>query len=42
MENVLKSLAKSALIRLGLTAAAAAKDAAIHKKCLDQVQVQQH
>ena len=30
--NVLKSLAKSVLITLGLTAAAPAKDAAIHKK----------
>ena len=30
--NILKSLAKSVLISLGLTAAAAATDAAIHKK----------
>ena len=30
--NVLKSLAKSVLITLGLTAATPAKDAAIHKK----------
>ena len=30
--NVLKSLAKSVLIPLGLTAAASATDAAIHKK----------
>ena len=30
--NVLKPLAKSVLIPLGLTAAASAKDAAIHKK----------
>ena len=34
--NVLKPKAKSVLIPLGLTAAAAT-DAAIHKKCLDQV-----
>ena len=35
--NVLKPLAKSVLIALGLTAAASATDAAIHKKkkCLD-------
>ena len=32
MENVLKPLAKSVLIPLGLTAAASATDAAIHKK----------
>ena len=32
MNNVLKPLAKSALISFGLTAAAAATDAAIHKK----------
>ena len=32
MENVLKPLAKSVLIPLGLTAAASAKDPAIHKK----------
>ena len=32
MKNVLKPLAKSALIPLGLTAAASATDAAIHKK----------
>ena len=31
-ENVLKPLAKSFLIPLGLTAAASATDAAIHKK----------
>ena len=31
-ENVLKPLAKSFLISLGLTAAASATDAAIHKK----------
>ena len=35
MKNVLKPLAKSILIPLGL--AAAAKDAAIHKKYLDQL-----
>ena len=32
IENVLKPLAKSVLIPLGLTAAASATDAAIHKK----------
>ena len=32
MKNVLKPLAKSTLIPLGLTAAASATDAAIHKK----------
>ena len=32
MKNVLKALAKSVLITLGLTAAAAATDATIHKK----------
>ena len=32
--NALKPLAKSVLIPLGLTAAAAVKDAAIHKKML--------
>ena len=32
MKNVLKSLAKSLLMPLGLTAAASATDAAIHKK----------
>ena len=31
MKNVLKQLAKSSLIPLGLTAAASATDAAIHK-----------
>ena len=36
--NVLKPLPKSVLIPLGLTAAASPTDAAIHKKCLDQVQ----
>ena len=35
--NVLKRLAKSILIPLGLTAATSATDAAIHKKCLDMV-----
>ena len=33
--NVLKPLAKSVLIPLGLTAATSAADAAVHKKCLD-------
>ena len=37
MKNVLKPLAKIVLIPLGLTAAESATDAAIHKKCLDQV-----
>ena len=37
MKNVLKPLAKSVLIPLGLTAAASATDAAIHKKCSDLV-----
>ena len=32
MENILKSLAKSVLIPLGLTVAAAATDPAIHQK----------
>ena len=32
IKNVLKALAKNLLIPLGLTAAAAATDAAIHKK----------
>ena len=35
--NVLKPSAKSVLIPLGITAAESATDAAIHKKCLDQV-----
>ena len=34
MKNVLTPLAKSVLIRLGLTAAASAADAGIHKKIL--------
>ena len=34
MKNVLKSLTKSVLIPLGLTAAASAADAGIHKKIL--------
>ena len=33
--NIPNPLAKSVLIPLGLTAAAAAADAAIHEKCLD-------
>ena len=37
IKNVLKALAKSVLIPLGLTAAASATDAAIQKKFLDQV-----
>ena len=38
MRNVLNPLAKGVLIPLGLTAAASATYAAIHKKCLDLVQ----
>ena len=37
MKHVLKTLAKSVLKPLGLTAAASATDAAIHKKYLDQI-----
>ena len=37
MENVFKPLAKRVLIPLGLTTAASASDAAIHKKNFDQV-----
>ena len=37
MKNVLKTLAKSVLIPLGLTAAASATDAAIQRKRLDRV-----
>ena len=33
MKNVIDPLAKSVLIPLGLTAAASAADAGIHKKC---------
>ena len=39
MKNVLKPLAKSILIPLGLTATASATEAAIHKECLDVVQL---
>ena len=35
MKNVIQPLAKSVLIPLGLTAAASAADAGIHKKILD-------
>ena len=35
--NVLKPLAKSVLIPLGLTATASAADATSHDECLDQV-----
>ena len=35
MKNVIQPLAKSVLIPLGLTAAASAADAGIHKKVLD-------
>ena len=38
MKNVIKPLAKSILIPLGLTAAASGVDAGIHKKSLDQKQ----
>ena len=37
MKNVCKSLAKSVLIELGLTAAALAADAATHKKVFGSV-----
>ena len=37
IKNVIKPLAKSVLIPLGLTAAASAADAVIHKKSYDQV-----
>ena len=37
MKNLLKTLDKSVLIPLGLTATALATDAAIQKKFLDQV-----
>ena len=37
MKNVIKLLAKSVLISLGLTAAASAADAGKHKKTLDSV-----
>ena len=37
--NVLKPLAKTVLIPLGLTTAASATDHAIHKKCLDLVRL---
>ena len=37
MKNVLKPLAKSVLIPLGLTAAASVTDAAIHKKMFGSV-----
>ena len=40
-ENVLKPLAKSVLIPLGLTAAASATNVAIHKKCSYKVWVVQ-
>ena len=36
IKNVIKPLAKSVLIPLGLTAAASAADAGIHKKYWDQ------
>ena len=39
MKNVIKPLAKSALIVLGLTAAASAADAGIHKKILGFLQL---
>ena len=35
MKNVFKPLGKSVSMPLGLTAAASATDAAIHKNCLD-------
>ena len=39
MKNELKSLAKSAFILLGLTAAASATDAAIHQKMFGSVKI---
>ena len=36
IKNVIKSLAKSVLIPLGLTVAASAADAGMHKKYYDQ------
>ena len=41
IKNVIKPLAKSVLISLGLTAASAA-DAGIHKKILGLVTIQEH
>ena len=41
MKNVIKPLAKSVLIQLGLTAAASASDAGIHKKSLGFGQITQ-
>ena len=35
--NILKPLAKSVLIPLGLTATASAADATSHEECFDQV-----
>ena len=40
MKIVIQPLAKSVLIPLGLTAAASAADAGIHKKVLDLVIIQ--
>ena len=40
MKSVTKTLAKSVLVPLGLTTAASAADAGIHKKYLDQVIIQ--
>ena len=37
MKNVIESLAKSVLIPLGVTAAASAEDAGIHKNSYDRV-----
>ena len=42
IKNVIKPLAKSVLIPLGLTAAASAADTGIHKKYWDQVILIQH
>ena len=41
-KGVIKPLAKSVLVPLGLTAAASAADAGIHKKILDLVTIIQH
>ena len=42
MKNVIKPLAKRVLIPLGLTAAASAANAGIHKKIQDLVIIQHH
>ena len=42
MKNVIQLLAKRALIPFGLTAAASAADAEIHKKILGSNKIQRH